>query len=150
MPRGRKPQTWVGLSESSAPQPASFEPGIPPCPVDMSGDARDEWDRISVELADAGALATTDLAILTLYCVTYATYRSLANEVERIGCVREVDVLDRLGSPTGAKLRKLDPAARHLELVAKRLQSLTAELGLTPRSRTRATQVGVAAEGGEE
>ena len=55
----------------------------PPCPADMTGDARAEWDRLAPQLVDLGLLRETDLAAFASYCYAWAEFIFWEREVER-------------------------------------------------------------------
>ena len=46
----------------------------PPCPVHITGHAREHWDYICEELNRYGMLARTDMGQLALLCTTWARY----------------------------------------------------------------------------
>lgn len=77
--RHRKPTALHVVQGTARPDrtnPAEPRPelAIPPCPPTLTGEARAEWDRVTVELHQLGLLGRIDMALLAVYCQTWAEY----------------------------------------------------------------------------
>ena len=85
--RPRKPAALRVLEDnrSRTEIPAEAQPNrlAPPCPADMTGDARAEWDRLAPQLVDLGLLRETDLAAFAAYCYAWADFLFWTREIER-------------------------------------------------------------------
>jgi P27 family predicted phage terminase small subunit len=51
-----------------------------PCPWYLHGKARREWQRVSIELYDAGLLTNADRHALAEYCLAYARFDKAENK----------------------------------------------------------------------
>lgn len=83
-------------------------PGAPPCPEWLTGDALDEWKRITPALALMGVLTQVDHSVLLGHCVTYG----------------EIVATVKAGEPLKAAL-------------LGQMRAYAIELGLTPASRAK-------------
>jgi P27 family predicted phage terminase small subunit len=90
----------------------------PKPPKYLTGYARVEWRRLAPELHRLGLLTILDVAALAAYCLAYARWRTVEEELAR---ATEVD----------AKLAQVSASAR------KAMSELGAQLGLSPISRSR-------------
>lgn len=104
-----------------------FAPGAPDCPEHVQGAAREEWERVTPLLEQAGLLATVDRAALAAYCVTWARWAEAEAMVAKSGTV--------LKSPDGGLC--LNPYLRVADKALEQMQRLLAEFGLSPSSRAR-------------
>lgn len=82
--------------------------GAPVCPEWLSGDARDEWERITPALELLGVLTKVDHSVLIGHCVTYA----------------EIVATVKAGEPLKAAL-------------LGQMRAYAIELGLTPAARAK-------------
>lgn len=82
--------------------------GAPACPDFLTGDAREEWDRIVPELDRLGVLTRVDNCVLVGHCATYG---------EIVGTIKS-------GEPLKAAL-------------LSQMRSYAGELGLTPAARAK-------------
>lgn len=96
---GRRPMN------THEPMPPS---GAPPCPDWLSGDALDEWSRITPALALMGVLTQVDHSVLIGHCVTYG----------------EIVQTVKSGEPLKAAL-------------LGQMRAYAVELGLTPAARAK-------------
>lgn len=135
MPAGRKPTpTQLRLvrgnpgkralpkDEPKPPAPKRITP-----PSHLSPAAKKEYRRIGAKLAEVGVLGETDLRALELYSETYAQWVEATQRVAAVGMV--------IKTPSGFPI--MNPYLVVANGASKRMQSLLAEFGMTPSSRTR-------------
>jgi P27 family predicted phage terminase small subunit len=130
--RGRKPKPSVlkaiqgnpGKRAIAGGEPQPL-PGIPSCPPHLHADAREEWDRITAELAKLGLLCQVDRAALAAYCGAYGTWISAAKLCQSVV----------YQSKTG--LIKVNPAVRVQHDAMILMHKFLSEFGLSPASRSR-------------
>ena len=110
------------------PEPEIGPEGIPDAPGWLSGEAFEEWARVTKALASVpGLLRTVDRAGLVAYCEAWGTFVEAAREV------RERGVL--LRGKTGEMVR--NPAVQIARDSAKELKVWCTEFGFTPSARGR-------------
>jgi P27 family predicted phage terminase small subunit len=97
------------------------------CPPELTGEARQEWDRIVPLLAAAGRLEATDRAALAVYCVAYAAWLSAAITVQTYGPIMK--------SPNGHPIQS--PAVSILNQNADIILRIATQFGFTPAGRLR-------------
>lgn len=104
-------------------------PAVRPEPPDfLDAVARAEWDRLCGMLELMGTLSLADRTVLVTYCVLYSRWEQAERMVAKSGTI--VKSPDK-GSPIMSPY--LCVANRAIEQMMK----LSAELGLTPSSRSR-------------
>lgn len=101
------------------------DPGIPPAPVFLSDEAKEEWDWISERLFDAGILAEIDKGQLAVYCQAYARWAEAERELAQCPMIYI--------TPKGDY--KSHPAVYVANANMRILQSAIATLGMNPSSR---------------
>jgi P27 family predicted phage terminase small subunit len=62
----------------------------PACPAFLSGEAKAEWRRAVRILKDMGLLTRADRSLLTTYCLTWADYVSLTEEIGNAGTAKAI------------------------------------------------------------
>lgn len=138
--RGRKPTPTVLKVLRGNPGRRPLNPneprpqsGVPPCPKHLDEQARQEWDRITAELAAVGLITGLDMAYLAAYCQAYSRVQKLEAKVQRLGeCIPE------LGPDRKATGRFLpNPYYSALNRAYRTMASFGSEFGLSPASRTR-------------
>ncbi len=96
---------------------ASAKPNIPEPPDWLSGEAKDEWERVAPVLSRRGALTPATLGVLESYACAVATVRQCEIAIAREGVT--------LSSPSGSKphpcLGPKNRAAAVVLQLAKRL-----------------------------
>jgi P27 family predicted phage terminase small subunit len=60
---------------------------IPSCPNHLTGVAKQEWNRVTKELAKLGLITNVDRAALAAYCTAYKDYVRAENELKEGGQV---------------------------------------------------------------
>ena len=107
------------------------DPEIPDAPPHLSPEAREEWERLALELYELGILSTIDRAALAAYCQAYGRW------VEAEEQLRNIDGTMKLTETTSNGNIIQNPlvgiANKSLELMHKYLT----EFGMSPSSRTR-------------
>lgn len=118
MSRGPKPRPMPQGPQQEPPEP----------PKDMQNEtARKEWRRITKLLCQQRVFSDADIAALTIYCTSYATYKHAAQQVEELGSV----VMSAAGSPVK------NPYVSVCNSCWDRIRPLLAEFGLSPSGRAR-------------
>lgn len=107
------------------PKPAAPRRMTPP--PHLSPVAKKEYRRIGAKLADLGILGDIDLRALELYAETYAQWMEATQKVHAVGMV--------IKAPSGFPIP--NPYWTAANTASKRMQSLLAEFGMTPSSRSR-------------
>lgn len=102
-------------------------PGIPTCPAWLSPVAKQEWRRVTPELARLGLLNKLDRNVLAGYCVSFALWRQTQDFLSSQGTVYVT---------TKGQLQPR-PEVAVAKTAGEMMQGFAAELGLTPTSRAR-------------
>jgi P27 family predicted phage terminase small subunit len=117
-------------------EPEPTLPARPPAPPNfLKGLAREEWQRIIVELYRLHLVTAVDLAPLAAYCYAYARWRTASDKIEQMS--------DRDPVMAGliVKTQSGGAAANPLVLIADRacrdMVRYASEFGLTPAARSR-------------
>ena len=102
------------------------QPEIPKCPPHLKGEARKEWNRITVELYKLGLITPLDRAALSAYCTLWATY---------VQC-------DKVIRANGLTVMGKRGIARRPEVLIRskamsQMREFLIQFGMTPVSRTR-------------
>ena len=135
---GRKPKTAEQkrragnpgkrpLNENE-PQPT---PGAPQKPDHLDEVANKKWDDLCIVLDEMGTLATSDQAILTMFCDSWSLYVK--------ACVMIEKGTQLLMSATNTPYRA--PWVDLRSMAFKQLLQCSSELGLSPTSRARLSVV---------
>lgn len=98
----------------------------PDPPEDIQDEALLEWHRVCGELEAIGKLATSDRAIISLYCKTWARWQAMSRNVDTFGPVVKF--------PNGYP--GISPHYQVLKDCEAKLARLIVELGITPSQRT--------------
>ena len=109
--------SWRAKLRDGEPEPGFGEPD---CPDFLSGEARDEWYRVTANIASMCILAKVDINMLVAWCQAWA--RIVATSIEL------------------AKSSPMDftsPAIRVQEKAIDQLARLADHFGLSPSARTR-------------
>lgn len=109
------------------PAPPPVEP--PPVPEELKANARAvaEWGRITRELAAEGRLETSDRSVVTLHCLTWATYAEAAAIVAKDGPVMTYN--NGMNGPS--------PAYKITQQLGPQVRALLETMGMTAASRLR-------------
>ncbi len=106
------------------PQPT---PGVPPCPVQLSEEAKREWKRISKELDRLGLLTVLDRAALSAYCQAWGRWIEAEERLRQHGVI--------VKSPNGFPVQS--PYLAVANKAMAQMGKLLVEFGLSPASRAR-------------
>ncbi|BAL73759.1 hypothetical protein S23_05380 [Bradyrhizobium cosmicum] len=103
------------------------EPTAPDCPLELSPLARQEWMRLTAELAKLDLITHLDRGALATYCGAYALWAEAMVQIQKYGSM--------VKSPTGYPMQSpyLSIANRQAELMMR----VASEFGFTPASRSR-------------
>lgn len=132
--RGRRPKpTRVKvLTGNPGKRPLNLEeprpePMVPDCPPELGPVARQEWDRLAIELGALRILTALDRAALAAYCNAYALW------AEAIGAIQKYGTMVK--SPSGYPIQSpyVSIANRQAEIMMR----IASEFGFTPASRSR-------------
>jgi P27 family predicted phage terminase small subunit len=133
--RGNPGQRALSKGEPMPTQP----PEPPDPPHDLTGYAREEWDRIIVEVFRLRLVTSVDIQVLAAYCDAYARWRNaretLAAMAERDPITRGQIVKTQSGGAAPNPLVFMAAAA------ARDMVRFAAEFGLSPAARTRINAV---------
>lgn len=115
---GRRP---LRLESEARTKPAGVKPDW------LTGDAADQWDKVSAQLSDAGILTNVDEAALALYCETFVRWRHAIDQVTKYGPV--------VKAPSGFPVQS--PYLAIANRCHDQMLKLLVEFGMTPSSRSR-------------
>lgn len=103
------------------------EPAIPDCPPQLGPVAREEWNRLTAELAHLRIVTALDRSALATYCHAYGLWAEAADAIQKYGTM--------VKSPTGYPIQSpyVSIANRQAEIMMR----IASEFGFTPASRSR-------------
>lgn len=105
----------------------------PSAPEHMSARGREAWDYVVDILDRMGVLTEADALAVELLCEARADWLSARDAIEAAGG----ETYESVNGVTGQRLVKAHPAVAMRSDAARRLQSLLAEFGMSPSSRTK-------------
>lgn len=111
---------------------------IPDCPAELQAGAREEWDRVCVELSQLGLVSRIDRAVLAFYCAEWGRWQwaeAKIAELNRDDPKGERGLIDR--APSGYRMQSV-----YLQISRKAQENclrFAAEFGMTPSARSRVT-----------
>lgn len=125
----RKPRGVTKLKEA---KPLPF---LPDAPDHLLPEAKEEWDRVSLELYHLGLLTRADRAGLAAYCQSYAVWRQAWSAIRKMA---EKDPLSRglMIKTTGGNAIQ-NPLLGTANKAAADMVRYAAEFGMTPSARSR-------------
>jgi P27 family predicted phage terminase small subunit len=102
-------------------------PRVSPCPTCLGHEARKEWKRLTLELAELGLLTGLDRGLLAAYCQAHALWVEAVSSIARYGTM--------VKSPNGYPMQSpyVAVANKQVDIMVR----IAAEFGMTPSSRTR-------------
>lgn len=109
---------------------------IPPAPMQLVGYAREEWDRIAVELHRLNLLTIVDINVLAAYCQAYLFWRT-ATETYTAMAARDPITAGLMikAAKTGTAMQ--NPVYLTARQAANDMVRHAAEFGLSPAARAR-------------
>lgn len=117
----------------AAPKPGR---GRPSAPAHLSAVGREMWGYVVKLTDDAGVLTEMDALAVEQLVEAYADWRQARDVVEIEGTHYESE------NASGGKMIRAHPAVAMRSDAARRFQSLMAEFGLTPASRSKVSVKG--------
>jgi P27 family predicted phage terminase small subunit len=102
--------------------------GYPACPSFITGEAKEEWDRVCAELDQMGTISTADRAVIAMYCTAWQRWRKAE---ERLAATNEIIASKKTEVPMYNLWLAVSNKA------AAQLASHVFELGLSPNSRSK-------------
>lgn len=120
------------------PQPA-IEPQVPEPPVYLVGFAKDEWERICVELYSMKLLAKVDLQPLAAYCQAYAIFRTAVDTYTEMAARDPATRAIMVKAKTGTPMQ--NPVLLTMRHAANDMVRFAAEFGFTPSARSRISTI---------
>lgn len=140
MGKGRKPTpshlklvrgtNRADRANRSEPKPSRARPSAP---GHMSDRAREAWDYVVGILDRMGVLTEADALAVELLCEARADWLSARDLISANGG----ETYESTNDATGQTLIKVHPAVAMRNDAARRMQSLLAEFGMTPSSRSK-------------
>jgi len=139
MTTGRKPTPTALKKLQGNPGGKSLnerEPELPvakcTCPRHLKGHARKEWKRLVGDLVEYGVLSEGDLRTFEAYCEAYRQWRDAMDAIDKHGLVMTIE-------DTGYVQQRPEVGIANRALA--NMLKASAELGLTPSSRSRVVAV---------
>jgi P27 family predicted phage terminase small subunit len=116
-----------------APNP---DASAPKSPRWMSKEAKREWRRIVPHLARLKLMSDLDVAVLAMYCETYAQYIKAAKFIQEHGQTYTVDRYDKEGRLYDKTCHKY-PEVGIMEACMDNVRKFASLFGLSPSDRAR-------------
>lgn len=150
--RGRKPTpTYLKIIRGNPgcrpinkdePQPLD---GLPPLPTELTGKAKDEWDRATNELRVMGGLKTSDMAVIAMYAHAWSIWCAIMDRINKRPDPFWTEQTDKIDEKTGKPVYKVvpSPLIRELRHAEAHLLRFASELGFSPAVRSRMRVEGV-------
>jgi len=142
MPRGRKPKPArlrvLQGNREKRPLPKNKlmgEPSLPAPPDHLSAEARDEWERVAVQLYNIGALMDIDRAALAAYCQSYGRWVQAECKLADMAARDEVTAGLMIRTTNGNAVQ--NPLVGTANKAMHEMMRYAAEFGMTPSSRMR-------------
>lgn len=132
-----KPDELKALEGNPGKRPLNLDAaqpeGIPKCPSHLCRDAKNEWRRISGELARLGLLTVVDRTALAIYCDAYAKWTQATKVIDLEGMTMEY--VTKTGSVNIIARPEVGISQKYAQII----KAFCAEFGLTPSARCRLT-----------
>lgn len=133
--KGRKPiPAPFRAARSNPKRPLPFTPtgdALPECPETLDTAARAEWARV-VKLLPVALLTAADLAVLSVYCQSYARWVEAETAITANGTV--LILRDDKGA---VRLAQVSPFVNLAHKYRDAMVKAASEIGFTPVSRVR-------------
>src|SRR5258708_6741943 len=124
-------------------KPSVYQGGRPKFPAHLSKVGRTEMKRVVRILLERGTATEGDYAVAAMYGEVYARWVELKRQVGA-ECMVTTQVTDNNGNLR--TVTRVNPMLKILAQTESRLQSLTKELGLSPKERDKVKPTGTAVE----
>jgi len=102
--------------------------GRPDCPAHITGEARQEWDRITDELDAMGLLTTADRTVIALYSQSWQRWVKAEQKVMEMG---------ELVAAPKTKTPMANPWLSIANKAHEQCHKMLIELGMTPSARSK-------------
>lgn len=142
MPVGRKPKpTHLKLIAGNPgkrpvnPAEAKVAPSLPQAPDHLLPDGRQEWDRVSVALYEAGLLANIDRAALAAYCQAYGIWAQATRAIAEMAKHDKASGGLMITTTNGNAIQ--NPLVGIANKAATDMVRYATEFGMTPSARSR-------------
>ena len=103
------------------------DPAIPPMPVNLSQEAKEEWGRITPLLYNVGLLTEIDRTALEMYCQCYGRYIQAEQKISEQGLIEH--------TPSGYPIP--NPYIGISNKAMQMMRGFLSEFGMSPATRTR-------------
>ena len=140
MTRGRKPKPSGMKRRAGNPgrrplndREPQLPRAIPPCPRNLSADAKRHWKQLAIQLWNAGIITEIDQSILAALCAEWAIWLKAKAQLSRHGLV----------ALTAGGSYKPSPYIVISNQAMANILRILAELGMTPSSRSRVQRADV-------
>src|SRR5665213_222100 len=110
-------------------------PAIPVPPAELVPEARQEWERVSVELHALGILTGIDRAALAAYCQAYGRWTQAEQAIARMAARDELTGGLMIRTTNGNAIQ--NPLVGTANKAMADMVRYAAEFGMTPSARTR-------------
>lgn len=100
---------------------------VPDPPDHLSDAAREHWEQVACELAEAGILTRIDRDALGLYCEAYARWVHANEQIQKFGPL--------VKAPSGYPMQS--PFLAIANKAFDQMRAMLTEFGMTPSSRTK-------------
>ncbi len=112
--------------------------GAPACPDWLTHEAKDEWKRVTDDLASLDMLRKVDTASLAAYCQSYARWKQAEETIESEGQTIDEPITNKQGDVVGSKVKRHPAVSISKEALASMLRA-SALFGFDPSNRSRIT-----------
>ncbi len=144
---GRRPKDnvvkMVTGTRGADKQPPKIPAEAPPCPSYFDAKTKKVWNEVVNDLERVGRLTRCDSGTIEAYVLTLARVRKMQAEVQKHGEIYEARTKD------GMRFYK-NPAMDVLNQSLTQLRNYAVEMGCTPASRGKVTQLGLPGLDGNE
>lgn len=112
--------------------------GAPVCPKWLTATAKEEWKRVTRELAALNMLRSVDSAALSAYCQSFARWQSAEEQIDKEGQTIREPITNKSGEIVGYKVKR-HPATTIAKDERSAMHRAASLFGFDPASRTRIT-----------
>jgi P27 family predicted phage terminase small subunit len=121
--------SWRGDVNKDEPMP---DIGVPECPKEIEGIAKDCWDELAPMLVGMNVLTVADGKAFELLCVTFSNWKRSEAMLQKHG-----DVYPIRDANNNVKYLQQSPYVAMARNFGKAFKEMLCEFGLTPSSRSR-------------
>jgi P27 family predicted phage terminase small subunit len=110
--------------------------GAPVCPDWLTTSAKEEWKRVTCELAALDMLRSVDSSALAAYCQSYARWKQAEQQIDKDGQTVDEPIVNKSGDVVGYKTKRHPATTISKDALASMLRA-SALFGFDPSSRSR-------------